>query len=364
MPLNYFVGSDRVSSGAMPGGPRILVVGCGAIGGVLGAHLVELEQDVTALTTNQVIADALEGAGFLVMGNDAPPPGRPTATLTELSSDVAPFDYILLTTQPPQVEEAARSSAAWLAPDGRMVCFQNGLCEERVARIVRREQVMGAVVAWGASMLEPGVYERTSAGTFVLGRLDGGPDDRAAELARLLEAIGPVTLTDNLAGARWGKLAVNCAISTLGTLGADRLGPLMRLRHVRRLALEIMTEVVHVARAEGVRLEKAPLDLEWLALTDTERTSSGSPSLVAKHALLLAVGARYRRLRSSMLAAIERGRKPAVDFLNGEITDRAARHGIDVPVNALARTLVWSVAQGEVRASRDTLRELYERTRS
>lgn len=347
----------------MAAGPRILVVGCGAIGGVIGAHLVELGQDVTALTTNPHIADALAGAGFVVLGNDAPPPGRPAAVLAAPTSDVAPFDFVLLATQPPQVEEAARATAAWLADDGRMVCFQNGLCEERVARIVGRELVLGAVVAWGASMLEPGVYERTSAGGFVVGRLDGAPDERAAELGRLLEAVGPVALTENLAGARWGKLAVNCAISTLGTLGSDRLGPLMRLRHVRRLALEIITEVVAVARAEGVRLEKAPLDVEWLALSDAELTSSGSPSLVAKHALLLAVGARYRRLRSSMLAAIERGRKPAVDFLNGEVTERAARRGIAVPVNELARTLVWSVAQGEVRAGRDTLRELYDRTR-
>ena len=111
-------------------------------------------------------------------------------------------------------------------------------------------------------------------------------------------------------GARWSKLAINCAISSLGTVGGERLGVLMRHRFVRRLALEIMTETVLVARALGVRLEKVSgtLDLDWIALTDAERVSAGSPGLVAKHALLLAVGARFRRLRSSMLAAIERGR--------------------------------------------------------
>ena len=75
------------------------------------------------------------------------------------------------------------------------------------------------------------------------------------------------------------------------------------------------------------------------------------------------MGARYRRLRSSMLAAIERGRPPAVDYLNGEVVDRAERLGIPAPINTAARDLVWQIARGEVRASHATLRALYDGTR-
>ena len=53
---------------------------------------------------------------------------------------------------------------------------------------------------------------------------DGAPpqtpgDGRLDDLARILEAVGPTSVTDNLAGARWSKLAINCAISSLGTVG-------------------------------------------------------------------------------------------------------------------------------------------------
>lgn len=46
-----------------------------------------------------------------------------------------------------------------------------------------------------------------------------------------------------------------------------------------------MTEVVQVARAEGVKLQKVSgtLDLDWMALTEAERQSLGSPGLVAKY---------------------------------------------------------------------------------
>jgi 2-dehydropantoate 2-reductase len=227
------------------------------------------------------------------------------------------------------------------------------------------ERVVGAVVAWGASMVEPGVYERTSPGGFSVGVLPGGDDSRLRELAELLEAVGPVSITENLSGVRWSKLAINCAVSTLGTLGGERLGSLLRLRFVRRLALEIVTEVVEVAASEGIRLEKVAgtVDLDWLSLAAEERHKP-SVALATKHALLLAVGARYRRMRSSMLAALERGREPAVDFLNGEVVERAGRHGLAVPVNSRARELVWAVARGEKASSRRLLGELFDSTRS
>ncbi|MCO4771948.1 MAG: 2-dehydropantoate 2-reductase [Deltaproteobacteria bacterium] len=347
---------------------RVLVVGCGGIGGVLGASLAQMH-DIdesllarpTILARNAALAAHVRERGLRVLGASEAL-GRPEiATSTGALS--GGYDLIFLATQPPQVEAAAAEVAPLLAKDGALVCFQNGLCEERVAAAHGGDQVLGAVVSWGASVREPGVIERTSAGGFTLGRLDGGTaDPRLVTLQALLSSVGPAELTPNLRGARWSKLAINAAISSLGTVGGDRLGALMRHRFIRRLALEIMSEVVAVAEAEGVRLEKVSgtLDLPWLALTDAERAGKSPGGLVAKHAVLLAVGTRYRKLRSSMLSAIERGREPAVDFLNGEVADRGARHGIATPVNTATRQLVHAVARGEQQSSLSTARTLMD----
>lgn len=345
--------------------PRLLVVGSGGIGGVVAAHLFHLGANVTLLTRDDRAADAINDRGLVVRGENAL--GHVTASATSsLPAHAGPFDFIILATQPPEVEAAARSVLPHLAEHGALICLQNGLCEVRLAELAGASRVMGAIVAWGASMLEPGVYDRTSAGGFVLGRLDGTIDERLVQLGNLLEAVGPVTLSTNLLGARWSKLALNCAVSSLGTIGGERLGPLLKHRFVRRLALETMTEAVAVAHAESIVLEKVSgtLDLEWVALTAEERLAKlGSPALVAKHALLLAVGTRYRRLRSSMLSAIERGRTPAVDFLNGEVVTRGAQHGIATPINSAIREAVWEIAQGRLKPSSGELEALYVRTR-
>lgn len=343
--------------------PKILVVGAGGIGGTIAGYLTEVGADVTASTTNQQIHDAVEAQGFRLRGDGDPREVKGAIHLGIPEGDV--YDYILLATQPPQVEEAARSALAHLAEKGRMVVFQNGLCEERIAKLCGPERVIGGIIAWGASMPEPGLYDRTSSGGFQIGTLRGEADQALSELASLLEPIGPVTRSENLRGARWSKLALNCAISSMGTIGGDRLGALAKTRRYRRLALEIFTEVLAVAKAEEVVLEKVAgtLDLKWMALSETERKVAGSPSLAAKHAMLLAVGMRYRRLRSSMLSAIERGRPPAIDFLNGEIVSRARRHRIEVPVNESFVEAIHAIARGEERSSRETLDAIFEATR-
>ncbi|RMH41912.1 MAG: ketopantoate reductase family protein [Deltaproteobacteria bacterium] len=341
-------------------------MGCGGIGGTVAAHLLEIGADVTAVTTNTGIADAVARRGFRLRG-DGDARDVPGRIHVGIPPGAGPFDFALLATQPPQVEAAAATALPHLADDGALVCFQNGLCELRVAELAGPDRVIGAVVAWGASMPEPGLYDRTAPGGFTIGRLDGPPDDRALEIGRLLEAVGPVAYTSNLLGTRWSKLAINAAISSLGTLAGERLGPLVRVRRYRRLCLEVMTEVVAVAAAEGVSLEKVSgtIDLDWIALTDAERRArTGTPSLAAKHALLVAVGMRYRRLRSSMLSAIERGRPPAIDFLNGEVVARARSHGIDTPLNARIVDAVWALARGQARPSRTLLDRLYADTRA
>lgn len=343
---------------------RIAVVGMGGVGGVCASGLVAAGHQVTGYTGRTAITEAIRARGLEVKA-DGQTVAHPIPVKDAPEAGDGPFSLVLLATPPNFLVEAARQVLPLCTDDAPLVCFQNGLAEELLAEAIGAERVVGGIVSFGASMWGPGQVEKTSHGGYTIGRLSGEIDDTVRKVAAVLGDSAEAEVTDNLRGARWSKLAINCAISSLGTIGGNRLGALMRHRFVRRLCLETMTEVTQVALAEGVRLEKVSgtLDLEWFALDADERLLAGSPSLVAKHTVLLAVGAKYRRLRSSMLAAIERGRPPSVDFLNGEIVRRAVRHGLDAPINQALLDEVHAISRGEHQSSLETLRGLFDRTR-
>jgi len=324
---------------------RILIVGCGGIGGVVAARLNEARTaDVTVVSTNSAVVEAVSQHGFRHIGLTG---GGATPGVIRSTVPDEQFDFVLLATRPPQVEEAAREAAHTLGESGAMVVLQNGLCERRVADIVGEAHTIGGIVSFGASMPEPGVFELTAHGGVTLGTIHNKADPRIERLRGLLAPLGEIQTSQNLLGARFSKLALNCAVSGLGTVAGVNLGALLLRTSARNLALEIMREVVQVSRAEDVDIEPiaGTFDLNWLADPDAARSG---PSHWMRHLMLLAVGVKYRRLRSSMLRAIERGRSPAVEFLNGEIVERGTQHHIATPHNAAVRDTVLRIAAKEI----------------
>lgn len=356
---------------------RIVVLGCGGIGGTLAACLVRAGADVTPVTGNSEISRILIEQGFRVQdfGGGEWTVRAQREPLVRLSAVPGPvgqrFDLCIVATQSTRLEDALTSVRPHLADDAVVLCCQNGLPEERAAAVVGVGRVIGGVVGWGASMIEPGRYQRTSSNQGVLAI--GRPGPESPDPNRVAAALAPaasVEVIPDLAAVRWSKLAINCVTSALGAVGGERLGSLLRHRFVRRLALEVFAEVAGVARAFGVR--PAPLagtlDIEKVAITPAERLQRlGSPSLAYKHSILLAVGLKYRRMRSSMLYAIERGRPPEIEHLNGEVVRRGATLGIATPINAALVDAVHRLARERaaidgVRSELALLRALYEET--
>jgi 2-dehydropantoate 2-reductase len=247
---------------------------------------------------------------------------------------------ILLCTRTDDIEAALAPAASLLAPEGTVVCVQNGLPEERAARIVGKGRVLGAVIGWSASGKGPGEYKLTGGGKFTLGAADAAAEPRVAAVAALLERAFPVKRTANLMGARWSKLAMNCALSTLGAVSGLDFGGLAASRDARELAVIAVREAVQVARAKKVRLERiAGFDPSWVI--------GGGP---LAH-FLIRLAARLRpRQRSGMLVRLLEGRPAGqVDDLNGAVVRAGREAGVRTPLNARLVELVHRIERGEER---------------
>jgi 2-dehydropantoate 2-reductase len=330
----------------------------------LAATLTRAGADVTPIVGNPKIAQALATHGYRVRELDGTEWAVPCtrAPLLHASEADAPFDLVFVATQSTTMEAALTDARDKIGAGAAVVTCQNGLPEERAAAIVG-ERVIGCVVGWGASMVEPGLYKRTSKGVLTFGKpTPGAPDPQP--IAELCEAASPTVVVDDLAGVRWSKLAINCVTTTLGAIGGVPLGKLLSHRPIRRIALEVFAEVAAVAQAAGVKVQPVggTLEIDKIAISDAERALHfGSPSLAYKHSVLLAVGFKYRRLRSSMLYALERGRPPEIDFLNGEIVRRGAALGVPTPVNAALVEAVRAIEARRQRSAIATLRAIHER---
>jgi 2-dehydropantoate 2-reductase len=342
---------------------KVAVVGCGGIGGVIAANLTRAGVDVTPVVGNEAVARAIVEHGLRVRELDGQSWSVPAARtpMLALTDDVGPFDLAIVATQNTTLEKALAATLPHLMPDAAIVTCQNGLPEDR-ARAIAGDRIVGCVVGWGASMVEPGLYQRTSRGGLQLGRPTlSGPAPEP--VATLLEAASQTVVAEDLAGVRWSKLAINCVTTTFGAIGGAPLGKLLSHRPIRRLALEVFAEVAAVAQASGVKVQPVggTLDIDKIAITDAERAMTiGSPSLAYKHSVLMAVGFKYRRLRSSMLYALERGRPPEIDYLNGELVRRGAALGVPTPVNAALVEQVREIARKEAQSSIPLLRGIHE----
>lgn len=340
---------------------RIAVLGCGAIGGTIAGGLTRAGHDVVAIVLNPRIEAALLSDGFRLRDLDGAttqvaPAHRPVKTPAEAAGV---FDLIITATPSTALETSLREVVPLLSDQGLIVTCQNGLPEDRAVAVVGN-RVAGCVVGWGATMREPGLYQRTSSGRLQIGRANPSCPP-VNDLAPILEAVSPVEVVDDLAGVRWSKLAINCVTSPFGAIGGEPLGVLLKSPNVRRLALEVFAEVAAVAEAEGVKMRPVAgtLNISRVAINDRERAARfPTPSLLFKHLILLLVGYKFRRMRSSMLYALERGRPLEIDFLSGEIVRRGAAHGVPTPVNRAIVERVRMIERRERTSSPATLDEL------
>src|SRR5437868_14108545 len=115
--------------------PRILLVGSGGVGGVVGALLARAGCDLTVVTGNPEIRSAIAEHGLRVQELDgskwsAKPLHAPVTHLAELAS-AEPFPLALLATKTTSLDAVLPAVQPLLAPGGSVVCMQNGLPEER-----------------------------------------------------------------------------------------------------------------------------------------------------------------------------------------------------------------------------------------
>jgi 2-dehydropantoate 2-reductase len=153
---------------------RTLIVGIGALGGIVAARLCAVGVPVRLATRNAESAARLKASGLRVTGVGG--------SLTIESSEVAAvdeystldtFELVVFATEANEAIEVAPRLVGHLGPGGTLLPIQNGGVSQVLADRLGDNRVLGGLSNLGATMTAPGVYEQRNAGHLLIGEVAG-----------------------------------------------------------------------------------------------------------------------------------------------------------------------------------------------
>ena len=291
----------------MPHADPIIVLGAGAIGSVYAVKL-SARHPVTVVARPDHV-DAIRADGLRLIGRETVT--ARVAAVTRIES-IAPGTIILLTTKVNASAAALVPIATLVRDDTVIVCVQNGLDSEGVARraVGGRGLVLRAITQFGAIFQAPGVINYTASGYTLLE--DGA---RSAGIAAMLSACGlEGRVSPDIKTEIWRKLIFNCVINPITAITGTEVGGIAdpRLDPLKQLVID---ECLAVARTEGIAFT-----IDFLA-TITEIFSAS-------------------RTIASMRQDLMRGRPTEIDHMNGAVAALGRRAGIDCPVNSALTAII------------------------
>ncbi|WP_051602968.1 ketopantoate reductase family protein [Simplicispira psychrophila] len=296
---------------------KIAVMGAGAVGCYYGALLARAGHAVT-LIARPAHVQAITQAGGLWLHTAAGQERIPVHASSNASA-VRGAQWVLCCVKSTDTESAGLAMAAHLDAGAVVLSLQNGVDNAERLQALLGRPVLASVVYVASAMTAPGQVRHLGRGELVL-----APGQDSAAIASALRSAGiPTEISDNVAGALWAKLVLNCVYNPLSAITRLPYGAIVGNPDLD--VVQVMTDIVRecqaVAQARGVTL---PADI--LATT-------------------LALAQTMPQQLSSTAQDLARGKRSEIDHLNGFIVRQGAALGIATPANRLLHTLVRLLEQ-------------------
>ena len=330
---------------------RTAIYGAGSLGTILGAFISKAGEPVELINRNKAHVEALNAGGAKVVGTMEFVQRVTAYTPDQMSGR---YDIIFLMTKQQNNKDVVQMLKDFLASDGVLVTFQNGLPEMQIASVLGEERVLGCTVAWGATMQSPGVCELTSepdALSFSLGSISSVRSRHFDKVKELLEMMGTVDVEDNFIGTRWSKLLINAAFSGMSAVLGCTFGEAAGQKESRRIVQALIKECIDVCSAGGIRIEPVQ-GKDIVKLLDYKGALKKAlsffiiPLAIRKHA----------RLKASMLQDIEKGKLTEVDAINGAVSEYGRKVGFPTPMNDKVVEIIHGIEKGELKPGFDNLK--------
>jgi 2-dehydropantoate 2-reductase len=313
---------------------KIVILGAGALGTVLGAHLARAGEDVTLIARGQRAA-YLQAHG---------------ATLTGLVDCTVPITVV---TNPQQIHEAdvlivtvktydmapALKSIQHLQVES-VLSLQNGVLKnEQLAQTFGWEKVLGAMAMFSGEVLPTGVVRFTANQGFYLGELPAGTSARVQTLSDTLERVGIVAqVTSHIQALEWSKYVAWICGMAPAVLTRLETYKFLQEEHTAFVMASLLHEMVQLATTQGIVLED-------MAFFPTKTLSELSVDDTVAH--LRHIGDRWASWlpthKISTLQDLERGKRLEIEETLGYAVQQSATLGLPTPTMEVCYKLMAGV---------------------
>ena len=289
---------------------KVAVMGAGAVGCYYGGMLARAGHAVT-LIARPAHVQAIEANGLRMETKTFDEQVR-IGAITEASA-VQGADLVLFCVKSTDTESAGALIAPYLRPDALVLCLQNGVDNaDRLRSVLPQHAVSAAVVYVATEMAGAGHVKHHGRGELVI-----EPAAGSQAAAQALAAAGlPTEISDNVRGALWAKLILNCAYNAVSAIAQLPYGQTSQGVGIQEVMRDVVAECLAVAVAQGVQV---PGDVE----AAVRRIAESMPSQF-----------------SSTAQDLARGKRSEIDHLNGYVARAGQALGIATPVNQTLHTLV------------------------
>jgi 2-dehydropantoate 2-reductase len=227
---------------------QITIIGAGAIGGTIGAHMIRAGHDVVFCDADAAHVKAINENGISIEG--------PVENFTVPAKAILPADLpakltnVAIAVKSHHTMNAAELLRGRLTPDGFVVTLQNGLTASEISEVVGAEKVIVSFVNFGADYLAPGKIMQGNIGAFRVGELVG--NEITPRVKELVAAFPYAEATGNILGFLWGKEAYGAMLYAGATSDLSIADHLEEPKY-RPLMLAIAREVLAQApvKVEG-----------------------------------------------------------------------------------------------------------------
>ena len=300
---------------------RMLMIGAGPVGGIIGGRLARAGHDLSFVDVDKEHVAAIRQHGLQVDVPDGPFNVKiRIAFPDEIKGE---FDIAFIAVRSNYTPSALATALPCLADGGLLVSLQNGFNPPLLEEKVGPDRTVGVAIRMGCQKLGPGRVQTTHRGHLYVGHLHRKTTPQLEALNRLLDSVIPSQISHEILDVLWSKLTHTC-ICFFEALADASLRQVCAANANLPILVSYFAEIVAVGKAAGARF----IPLAEYNPVEFHPEQPLAARLVAMHEMV----ENFPENRKGPFRQLQRGIATEVDFILAHVVREGKRLGIPTPL--------------------------------